>query len=113
MEIETKDLKELAVLVNKTMHSIEFPEDHRFLNYAGKTLRLLDTMDSKYQSNTTLRSVREAITSIPEGKLAFYEAARDLISQVNAPDGKRKYPSNVEFTLTVPRASVIPLRMTA
>ncbi len=113
MEINSKDLKALAILVNKTMHSVEFPENRTPISYSRKTLRLLDSFETKYQKEPMLDSLRMAVTDIAENKLQFYKAAHRLIKKVNDRDGQRIWPSNVTFETIYPKASVTSLRLTA
>ncbi|MBX2878686.1 MAG: hypothetical protein KTR32_02080 [Granulosicoccus sp.] len=113
MEINSKDLKALAILVNKTMHSVEFPEERAPISYSRKTLRLLDSFEEKYKKEPMIDSVREAVKGISGNKLQFYKTAHKLLKKVNDRNGERTWPSNVTFETIYPMATVTPMRLSA
>ncbi len=97
MNISERDLTKLAIMLNKTVHSADFPENGKYQEYAEKTLRLIDILERKYSSASILTSTRDAITSISENKTGFYIVARDLLKMVHKSVRFREVPSEADF----------------
>jgi len=97
MNISERDLTKLAILVNKTVQSADFPEDGKFEQYADKTRRLIRILERKYSGVSLLRSVRDAIDGIADDRIGFYAVARDLIRAINRKVRYRCLPTEEEY----------------
>ncbi len=111
MTINSKELQRLAVLVNKTVHSIEFPEEFQFDAHVGSTLRFLDSMDAKYANDEMLTSIRSAVVGIPQNKLQFFKAAHDLFAKINDSDDDEETDKDLGFIVMSPVLAGVPNQM--
>jgi len=102
MAINSKELQKLAVLVNKTVHSIEFPEEFHFAAHANNTLNFLYTMEVKHGNNEMLTSIRSAIVGIPQNKMQFFKTAHNLFAQINGAETIKETPAKFDFLMTSP-----------
>ena len=112
MEINSRDMKKLAVLVSKTVQNVAFPEDFMHVNCSGKVISFIDTLEENYGDAEVLTTVRKAVRNIAIDKSGFYAVAKGLLREVNVPDGVRNLPSAVTFTPMVDTTTpVAPMRM--
>ena len=111
MAINNKELKKLAVLVNKTVHSVEFPEELQFDAHVDSTLSLLDSMEAKHENNEMLTSMRSAIVNIPQSKLQFFKAAHDLFAKINVTEPRREIPAGFDFMMMPPVAAGVSMQI--
>ncbi|MBX2878685.1 MAG: hypothetical protein KTR32_02075 [Granulosicoccus sp.] len=107
MNISERDLTKLAILLNKTVYSADFPENGKYEEYAEKTLRLIDILERKYSNVSMLRSIRDAIEGISADKTGFYIVARDLLKMVHKSVRFREVPSDTDF-FDFPLSSIPP-----
>ncbi len=80
--ISNRDLTLLAVMLTKTLNSVEFQEAGKRKSYIGKTLKLIDKLEKKYSKQSIFRDARYALTSIDKDINAFYVFTRDLIRKI-------------------------------
>ena len=111
MAINNKELMKLAVLVNKTVHSVEFPEEFQFEVHVNSTLSLLDTLEAKHVNDAMLTSMRSAIVDIPQNKLGFFKAAYDLFAKINVTETREETPADIDFMMMPPVAAGVPMQI--
>ena len=84
MIISDRDLTQLAVMLTKTLNSVEMNDARKKKNHIDKTLKLLDKLETRYSKQSIFQDARDALNVVDKDIIRIYVFTRDLISGVRS-----------------------------